>query len=127
MGKDSLFLIEKGFTESKQKYYCPDSARLEGVITYYPSLNYSMDIKRIPFEKPRSEIVDMFGEQYQGCPLLVIRVSSGLRIFGYDDADSISSNPSKIPNKLKGILFSNNMEFIDEYLCSIYGVSKPNP
>jgi hypothetical protein len=74
---DILFLLHANFTDThrdndNKHYYCPDCAFLEGVLSYYPKLREQIDIRYIGFPKPRKEIVELVGEEHQGCPNLIV-------------------------------------------------------
>jgi len=45
---------------------------IEGVLKYYPKLKEKVQITYVDFETPRTEIVKLVGENYQGCPVLII-------------------------------------------------------
>jgi len=71
--KDTLFLLEKDFTDGDSgPFYCPESALNEGVLSYYPQLREQLDIRYVGFAKPRFPLVELLGEANQGCPVLVI-------------------------------------------------------
>jgi hypothetical protein len=74
---DILFLLKADFLDEdrdniNKKYYCPDCAFLEGVLSYYPHLREKLEIRYIDFPKPRKEIVEIVGEEFQGCPNLIL-------------------------------------------------------
>ena len=71
-----LFLLKPDFIDSSRnvytKYFCPENAMINGVISYYPKLKELLEIEYIDFERPRSKLVKLVGEENQGCPNLVI-------------------------------------------------------
>jgi|GEM_PF-59520 len=74
---DILFLLTPGFTDSARddegrKYYCPDSAFLEGVLASCPQLRGQLDIRHVGYPRPRRELVELVGEAHQGCPNLIL-------------------------------------------------------
>jgi hypothetical protein len=74
MNRDTLFLLKADFRDGAdaRKFYCPDCAFVEGVLKYFPHLCYHLDIQYVDFQRPRKGVVDMIGEQHQGCPVLVL-------------------------------------------------------
>ncbi|WP_242157233.1 DUF3088 family protein [Aestuariivivens sediminis] len=71
-----LFLLKPDFSDKnmddKARYYCPYCAMILGVLNYYPRLKDELDISFIDFERPRKQIVDLIGEDNQGCPNLIL-------------------------------------------------------
>lgn len=51
--------------------FCPESAMLEGILHYYPSILDAVAVKRIAFARPRPDLVAVLGEAHQGAPVLV--------------------------------------------------------
>jgi Protein of unknown function (DUF3088) len=79
-----LFLL-KPFTDPKsdnveQLYYCPPCTTLTGLLSYYPELKNEMEVVYVDFPRPRKIIIDLVGEENQGCPLLVIDKSDATDI-----------------------------------------------
>ncbi|WP_158240763.1 DUF3088 family protein [Telmatospirillum siberiense] len=100
--KPQLFLLEPDFLkEGNGPYYCPESALLEGVLGYYPRLATEVDIRRIPFARPRRPVSDLIGEENQGCPVLVFAAEDapreGLSVYG---AYAFVSGPQAIATVL---------------------------
>ena len=70
--RPKLFLLSSGFTDNgRGPYFCPDTAYIEGYLAYAPELAGILDIRRIPFDKPRMEIVNLLGKPNQGCPVYI--------------------------------------------------------
>lgn len=73
MKKYTLFLLKNGFLDNNYgPFYCPDTAAVEGFLKFNPEIENQITVKRINFEKPRQEVIDLLGEENQGCPVLVI-------------------------------------------------------
>ncbi|WP_106640019.1 DUF3088 domain-containing protein [Allosphingosinicella vermicomposti] len=79
MKRDTLFLIETGFADPGYKgadenarFYCPYCATIEGVIALHPALFGDVDVVRVPFQRPRTALVDLIGEANQGLPRLIL-------------------------------------------------------
>jgi len=59
MTKDTLFLLEKDFTDvGNGPFYCPESAFVEGILSYYLQLREQFETRYV-------------GSADQGCPVLV--------------------------------------------------------
>ena len=75
MDRDTLFLIEPGFADPAypgKTFYCWHCALMEGVLASFPELTKGLAVKRIPFARPRKEIVDLIGAENDSLPLLVL-------------------------------------------------------
>jgi hypothetical protein len=112
--RDHLFLLKPGFeTGDKKRYYCPHSAQVEGILSFYPVLRTQMDVTYLKFPRPRQEIVDLIGEENQNAPVLVV-----------GDASAI---PKQLkPGNAKGRSFFAGEEAIAEYLALRYGIGWPH-
>ena len=72
-----LFLLNPNFHDSRltppeQPYYCPHCAMVEGILQYYPGLREKMEVIYVDFPRPRNAIIELIGEENQGCPVLLI-------------------------------------------------------
>ncbi|MBP0597587.1 DUF3088 domain-containing protein [Herbaspirillum sp. LeCh32-8] len=75
MSRDLLLLLEHGFTDPAhpaQSFVCPDGIPVEGLLAGDPERARGLDIKRLPFTRPRAEVVALLGEQHQGLPVLIL-------------------------------------------------------
>ena len=73
MGKHTLFLLNPGFFDGDDgPFFCQHNAAVEGLLKYEPSLKTKLDIHYVDFDKPRSEIVKLLGEENQFTPVVVI-------------------------------------------------------
>lgn len=113
--KDTLFLLTPGFSDGDgAPYYCPHCTIFEGLLHLYPQLVAQIDVRRVAFPKPRSEIVALLGADHQSCPVLVLGEASGRPV------DSAK------------IQITGNLRFIDEpedignYLSAAYGIPRPH-
>lgn len=70
--KDTLFVFRAGFTEHGTSYFCPFSAQVIGFLTYYPQVRQTLEVVELGFEKPRTALVALVGEDHQAAPLLVL-------------------------------------------------------
>jgi hypothetical protein len=112
---DILFLLKKDFADTardtSKKYYCPDCAMLEGVLSYYPELRQKLDIRYIDYPRPRKEITALAGETHQGCPNLIL-----------DPANHQDKNASSFI-RYRNILHSDDNKVILEYLADKYHIA----
>jgi hypothetical protein len=76
MTKDILFLLPAGFEDNGRREYCPECAEIWGVLSYYPEIQETLDIRYQPIAKPRAELVEMLGVENQNCPTLVLAPDS---------------------------------------------------
>lgn len=114
---DTLFLLKPNFTDAERDndntlYYCPDCAFLEGVLSYYPILREQIDIRYIDFPKPRKEIVELVGEEHQGCPNLIV------------DAENTQYPVLQQFYSFGSRLYTDNNKLIVDYLRDKYGIPK---
>jgi hypothetical protein len=70
--KDILFILGAPFPDGGFEWYCNDCATLEGALLVNPHWNEKIDVRRVSFPRPRKEIVDLVGPDWQGCPMLVM-------------------------------------------------------
>ncbi len=83
--KPILFLLKADFVDAlagtvDAKYFCPDCAYVEGLLSYYPRLREELEINYVDFKRPRPAIIDLIGEANQSCPVLIIDAKTGLFI-----------------------------------------------
>ncbi|MBW3566733.1 MAG: DUF3088 domain-containing protein [Proteobacteria bacterium] len=69
---DILFLFKPGFIDGNARWFCPYSAQVVGFLTYFHEVRSTLDVREIDFPKPRKEIVEMIGEEFQSLPLLIL-------------------------------------------------------
>lgn len=83
--KDVLFLLKAPFMDGEFDWYCNDCAALEGALLANPHWNDKVDVRRIAYARPRSEVIEYIGEDNQWLPVLVMdadRAASDARIVG---------------------------------------------
>jgi hypothetical protein len=76
MNRDILFLLAPGFLDGSRREYCPECAEIWGLLSYFPAIKATVDIRYQPILKPRNEIVQLLGEKNQNCPTLVLSETS---------------------------------------------------
>lgn len=113
--KDTLFLLTPGFHDGDgAPYYCPYCTIFEGLLHLYPQLASKLDVRRVAFARPRSEIVALLGAEHQSCPVLVVQ-------------HPVEEPPGSSPMKTVGNLhFFDEPEDIGNYLSRTYGIPRPH-
>jgi hypothetical protein len=80
MSRDLLLLLEPGFTRpdhpAEQRFVCPHSTLLEGLLATQPALANRIEVRRLPFPRPRNAVIELVGADNQGLPLLVLAADS---------------------------------------------------
>lgn len=114
-----LFLLKPDFTDKSiddnKKFYCPQNAMIEGIISYYPRLKEILEIIYVDFERPRQKLVELVGEENQSCPNLVINKNE---IDGKTDVSYFKSYGE--------YLFVDDEFLISRYLSEKYKIGMPH-
>src|SRR5487761_118909 len=77
---DQLYLLRPGFMNAGLgPLYCSDSAPVEGVLSFFPTLRTAIDVHYIEFPRPRTVLVQALGEEHQGVPVLILAAGRALR------------------------------------------------
>ena len=78
----NLFLLKPDFQDvnrnAESRYFCPPCALIEGVLSFYPQLRNELEVTYVDFVRPRQAIIDLIGEENQGCPVLILEDGSFL-------------------------------------------------
>lgn len=74
--RDLLFVLRPGFEDKGQTWFCPFSAQVIGFLTYYPEIEATLELREMPFPKPRTGLVELVGEANQSMPCLVLGAGS---------------------------------------------------
>ena len=75
MKRDLLLLLEPGFTDSSNPgnfYVCPHGLPIEGLLASDPARVARLDVKRVPFRRPRAVVIETLDEAHQALPVLVL-------------------------------------------------------
>jgi Protein of unknown function (DUF3088) len=116
MTRDTLFLIRAPFENSTlaqgATYFCFDCAAMEGALLANPQWLRSIDVRRLPYPRPRHELAALIGEDNQGMPVLVL-----------GDAEKA---PPTAPRFLRRAFLTDPRE-ITRYLASTLGGAGPHP
>lgn len=72
---EKLFLLKPDFQdinrEAEIRFFCPNCALLEGILSFYPRLRNELEVHYVDFARPRPSIIELIGEANQSCPVLV--------------------------------------------------------
>ncbi|MDX2274273.1 MAG: DUF3088 domain-containing protein [Hyphomonadaceae bacterium] len=112
--RDTLFIIKAPFEDAaiEGTWFCTSCAMMEGMMLANPQWARSIDVKRLPFPRPRRDIIALIGEENQSMPVLVI--------------GDIANAPGDA--KLhEGRAFLDEPKAIARYLAKTYGGAGPHP
>lgn len=70
--KDQLLILAAPFADGGFEWYCNDCATLEGALLVNPHWADKVDVRRIAFPRPRKEVIELLGPDWQGLPMLVM-------------------------------------------------------
>ena len=114
MGKHILFVLKSGFYDGEDgPFYCPHSAAIEGILKYLPEIEEKVAVRRIDFQRPRKEIIELIGEENQGSPVLVL-------------AETAEVPPEAQVNPKTGRAFMLGTMEIGNFLSRTFGVMRPH-
>jgi len=114
MGKHILFLLNPGFYDGEEgPYFCPHSAAMEGFLKYTPEIEKQIEVRRIDFQRPRKDVVELLGEDNQNTPVLVI------------DESLESPTEAQLSTQTKRAFIVGEIE-ISNFLSKAFGVMKPH-
>lgn len=75
MRRDLLLLLEPGFSDPSrpgERFICPDGAPIEGLLASDPPRVARLDVRHVPFTRPRKAVIDALDADHQGLPVLVL-------------------------------------------------------
>lgn len=114
--RDTLYLIRAPFEDSAHgegaTWFCHDCAALEGALLANAHWLRSVDVRRLPFPRPRHELIALIGEENQGMPVLIL------------------GDPAKAPadaRRFERRAFLTDPRAIARYLAAAYGGAGPHP
>ena len=70
--KDKLFILAQPFADGGFEWYCNDCATLKWALHLNPHWETKIDVRRVAFPRPRTEVVELVGPDWQGLPMLVM-------------------------------------------------------
>lgn len=114
LSRDTLFIIKAPFEDQALDgtWFCTSCATMEGALLANPQWANRIDVKRSAYPRPRTEIINLIGEENQGMPVLVL-------------ADS--SKPPEGAKEYLGRYFLDEPKPITRYLAATYGGAGPHP
>lgn len=112
--RDTLYVLRPGFSDKGETWFCPYSAQVIGMLTYYPRLRETLDVVELDFAKPRYPVATLLGEDKQSLPVLVL------------GADSPGSAKGVHVEKAGGRRYVSKTEEILRYLAATRGVPGPH-
>lgn len=112
--RDTLFIIRAPFEDLalEGKWFCASCAMMEGALLANPHWHTHIDVKRMPFPRPRHDMIVLIGEENQSMPALVL-------------ADA--SKPPEGAKEFEGRYFLDEPKAITRYLAATYGGAGPHP
>lgn len=113
--RNKLFILAPDFENPaypRKRFYCWHCALMEGLLASFPSLANQVDVVRIAWPKPRTELVKVLGLDNQSVPVLVF-----------------AKRPSQdIEHKEhKGIHFIDDKDAILRAFTLLYEIPHPHP
>ena len=118
--KTKLFLLKANFSDpnlgdENLRYFCPDCAIIEGILSYYPNLKNELDIQYVDFQRPRNELVALLGVNNQSCPSLIINF------------EKATDKTLRQFQQYSDYLFSNDPKIIANYFAEKFGIGIEHP
>lgn len=112
--RDTLFILRAPFEDAALDgtWFCASCAMMEGALLANPHWAAHIDVKRMPFPRPRHEMIALIGEENQSMPALVLA----------DD-----SEPPPEAKEFEGRRFLDEPKPIARYLAATYGGAGPHP
>jgi hypothetical protein len=114
MQRDVLFIIKAPFEDQALDgtWFCASCAMMEGALLANPHWAARIDVRRMPFPRPRREMIALIGEDNQSMPALVL-------------ADAARA-PAEA-KQFQGRRFIDDPKAIARYLAAAYGGAGPHP
>lgn len=112
MQRDTLFLLQAPFEDEGAMWFCRDCATMDGALLANPHWAERIEVRRMPFPRPRQEIIALLGADNQGMPVLVIAEAAKAP----EDAQHF-----------EGRAFVTDPKAIARYLAATHGGAGPHP
>jgi len=114
LARDTLFILRAPFEDAALDgtWFCASCATMEGALLANPHWARAIDVKRMPYPRPRQEMIALIGEENQSMPVLVL-------------ADG--SAPPDGAKQFEGRHFLDEPKPITRYLAATYGGAGPHP
>lgn len=75
MSRDLLLLLEPGFQDPaypNERFVCPHGLAIEGLLAADPVRVARLDVRRVPFARPRHAVIEALDDAHQSLPVLVL-------------------------------------------------------
>jgi Protein of unknown function (DUF3088) len=75
MSRDLLLLLEPGFSDPAhpgERFVCPHGVAIEGLLASDHARVARLDVKHVPFLRPRRDVIAALDDEHQGLPVLVL-------------------------------------------------------
>ena len=72
--RDRLYILEREFLDPafpSAVFYCKDCILIEGLLAMFPDCTSDLDVIRVPWPRPRPEVVAVIGVENQNLPAIV--------------------------------------------------------
>lgn len=114
LGRDTLFIIGAPFEDPALDgaWFCRDCATMEGALLANPHWAPRIDVRRLPYPRPRAEIIALLGDGHQSMPVLVLANGAAIE----EEAQSA-----------QGHRFLTDPKAICRYLAAAHGGAGPHP
>ena len=73
MSRDTLFVLDFDWPDPAYEgrhFYCKDSVTVEGLLALFPDRAANIEVVRVGWPRPRSEVVAVLGDENQNLPAL---------------------------------------------------------
>jgi hypothetical protein len=112
--RDTLFVIRAPFSDPALDgtWFCTSCATMEGMLLANPEWAARIDVKRMAYPRPRTEIIALIGKDNQAMPVLVL---------------AAGSTPPADAKEAEGAFFLDEPKPIARYLAATYGGAGPHP
>lgn len=73
--RDRLYLLDPSFADPAypdRTFYCRDCITIDGLLARFPTKATMLEVIRVPYPRPRAEVIAAVGEAHQNLPLLVL-------------------------------------------------------
>jgi hypothetical protein len=116
VAKDRLYLLKPDFLDGGSKFFCGECAMVEGMLSFYPQLRDSVEVKYVDYARPRPAIAAELGAEHQSSPCLVVA----------DPARAARLAPDIELQESNGRKFVNDPYQVMHYLAATLGTGKPH-
>ena len=79
LARDVLFIIGAPFEDVQypgKTWFCRDCATMEGALAGNPGWTQQIEVRRLPYPRPRQSVIELLGEENQSLPVLVLADAS---------------------------------------------------